>query len=573
MPAVGDQHRGGPSAITMPNAPALIARNPFGETPQRQNEYTPEESATLQARLDKKLGPEYISSRPGAAGQKVHYLAADKCINLANEVFGFNGWSSSIQNIGIDFVEESPNTGRVNIGLSVIMRVTLKDGAYHEDIGYGHIDNCKGKAAAFEKAKKEATTDALKRALRNFGNVLGNCIYDKDYVSKVVKVKTLPTKLDIDGLHRHPDFAPIKKEPLQPKPRPEDDDLPPRPTILGNSNSSAGNSAYDFDGEFGSDVFDEADFSVGPGGNPDEVVIESDMQRRQQPPTPVGRPNGPQRPFNNNAGPHGRPAPSVVTPSKPERPIAQAPGARHVSVPPAANGRQYPPVTQDQYANQRRSLPPQDVQKGFQNGNQIPPGQHSQSMPPPGTPGVDGQRPAPVGFFSARGADVLRDNPHGAAAAFDPHAESPSIRKTAGVDHSKSVAISKPMLAGASLATNPSRDFINPSAEMHRKIGAPGGSAVGSPMNRAPSTSSYRPLTRPNIDPRSAASNSAANRGGFGPPNLNGKRPPLSDVTNASAPGSSGPAPITSANDPKRVKFDAALPPAQQQQQQHPQQD
>lgn len=26
---------------------------------------------------------------------------------------------------------------------------------YVKDIGYGHIENCKGKAAAFEKAKKE----------------------------------------------------------------------------------------------------------------------------------------------------------------------------------------------------------------------------------------------------------------------------------------------------------------------------------------------------------------------------------------------------------------------------------
>lgn len=68
------------------------------------SEYTVREIASLQSRLDKQLGPEYISSRPGAAGQKVHYITAEKCINLANEVFGFNGWSSSIQNIEIDFV-------------------------------------------------------------------------------------------------------------------------------------------------------------------------------------------------------------------------------------------------------------------------------------------------------------------------------------------------------------------------------------------------------------------------------------------------------------------------------------
>ena len=106
---------------------------------------------------------------------------------------------------------ENPQTFKISLGLSVIIRVTLRDGTYHEDIGYGHIENCKGKAAAFEKAKKEGTTDALKRALRNFGNVLGNCIYDKDYVAKVTKMKVGPVKFDEGNLHRHSDFA--KKTP------------------------------------------------------------------------------------------------------------------------------------------------------------------------------------------------------------------------------------------------------------------------------------------------------------------------------------------------------------------------
>ena len=94
---VGDQHRELPSTVTG-------TANPFDEGPRRVSEYTAREVATLQSRLDKQLGPEYISARAGPSGQKVHYLAAEKCINLANEVFGFNGWSSSIQNIQIDFV-------------------------------------------------------------------------------------------------------------------------------------------------------------------------------------------------------------------------------------------------------------------------------------------------------------------------------------------------------------------------------------------------------------------------------------------------------------------------------------
>ena len=134
--SVGDQHKPNGSSTT----------NPFDETRPRLSEYTAQEIATPQSRLGKQLGPEYISARSGAAGQTEHYLPAEKVINLANEVFGFNGWSSAIQNIQIDFVDENQN-GRVSLGLSVIVRVTLKDGTFHEDVGYGHIENCKGKAA------------------------------------------------------------------------------------------------------------------------------------------------------------------------------------------------------------------------------------------------------------------------------------------------------------------------------------------------------------------------------------------------------------------------------------------
>ena len=102
----GDQHK-----------PATASVNPFEEVKPHISEYTAQEIATLSSRLEKQLGPEYISSRPGAGGGKVHYLSADKCINLANEVFGFNGWSSAIQNVQIDFVSEIP-VCNFNEGLS-----------------------------------------------------------------------------------------------------------------------------------------------------------------------------------------------------------------------------------------------------------------------------------------------------------------------------------------------------------------------------------------------------------------------------------------------------------------------
>ena len=56
------------------------------------------------------------------------------------------------------------------------------------------------------KCKKEAVTDALKRALRNFGNLLGNCLYDKSFVNEVIKIKVQPPKFDKSELHRKPEF-------------------------------------------------------------------------------------------------------------------------------------------------------------------------------------------------------------------------------------------------------------------------------------------------------------------------------------------------------------------------------
>ncbi|KAH7011642.1 hypothetical protein EDB80DRAFT_397443, partial [Ilyonectria destructans] len=197
-----------PPCLRSPGQQHTTVANPFEEAKPRVSEWTAKEIATISARLDKQLGPEYISARAGPGGTKVHYLTAEKCITLANEVFGFNGWSSSIQNIQVDFADENPQTQRVSIGLSVIVRITLRDGTFHEDIGYGSIENAKGKAMAFEKAKKEGTTDGMKRALRSFGNVLGNCIYDKDYVKQVTKIKAEPVKrFDQDNLHRHSDFV------------------------------------------------------------------------------------------------------------------------------------------------------------------------------------------------------------------------------------------------------------------------------------------------------------------------------------------------------------------------------
>lgn len=108
--------------------------------------------ATIQAKLNQKLGPEFISQRPGpGGGPKLTYAEGWKIINLANEVFGFNGWSSSVVNITTDFMDYSEESRRYNVGVTAIVRVTLRDGVYHEDVGYGLLENSRSKGAALDK--------------------------------------------------------------------------------------------------------------------------------------------------------------------------------------------------------------------------------------------------------------------------------------------------------------------------------------------------------------------------------------------------------------------------------------
>lgn len=70
--------------------------------------------------------------------------------------------------------------------MTAVVKVVLRDGTFHEDVGYGISDN-KNKGEAIEKAKKEAVSDARKRALRLFGNALGNSVYDREYTSIMSK--------------------------------------------------------------------------------------------------------------------------------------------------------------------------------------------------------------------------------------------------------------------------------------------------------------------------------------------------------------------------------------------------
>lgn len=156
-----------------------------------------------------------------------------KAIDLANDVFGYTGWSCSIVDITPDFVSNNylhlimkieEEKEKFRCGASAVVRISLQDGCYHEvnsfsslltrkDVGYGCAEN-KSKGVAIENAKKVRTwlyilkkqiavSDARKRALRIFGNLLGNCLYDKEHLKKLKSEKvSFSTEICLFTIHQ-----------------------------------------------------------------------------------------------------------------------------------------------------------------------------------------------------------------------------------------------------------------------------------------------------------------------------------------------------------------------------------
>ena len=147
---------------------------------EKAREYSRDEFERIAARLKLPVPMSETASRPGPAGSRVHYIEGWKVINEANHLFGFNGWSLRVLSTEVRSVEEV-GMGRCTASVSVHARVTLRDGTVREDRGGGVCEHARSKGEAIIKAEKEAVTDATKRALKNFGNRLGLCLYNRAY--------------------------------------------------------------------------------------------------------------------------------------------------------------------------------------------------------------------------------------------------------------------------------------------------------------------------------------------------------------------------------------------------------
>jgi len=105
-----------------------------------------------------------VKQRKGAGGRKLDYISGEHAIAEANRIFGFDGWSC--ETVHMECVSDKPPT--------YIARVRVRAGGVTRE-GWGG-DN----GNDHENAVKGAETDAIKRALRTFGNQFGLPLYDKE---------------------------------------------------------------------------------------------------------------------------------------------------------------------------------------------------------------------------------------------------------------------------------------------------------------------------------------------------------------------------------------------------------
>ena len=110
-----------------------------------------------------------VSERKGRGGRRFSYIEGHTAIDQANQVFGYGGW-------GYELVDEvTLREFKSGAAYSATVRVTVPGAPSRSDVGFQPVSD--DSAEGHETAYKGAVTDALKRALRSFGDRFGNGLY------------------------------------------------------------------------------------------------------------------------------------------------------------------------------------------------------------------------------------------------------------------------------------------------------------------------------------------------------------------------------------------------------------
>lgn len=135
------------------------------------------------------------------AGQRLSYVDGWYAVSRANEVFGPDGWSYAVREVREVYRGTKPGKGtdeNTVIVYEALVAVTAL-GITREDVGIGQCDaSIRALAQGIEKARKEAVTDGLKRALRTFGPSFGLALYDKDQRDVGISRAAMDLRADLE---------------------------------------------------------------------------------------------------------------------------------------------------------------------------------------------------------------------------------------------------------------------------------------------------------------------------------------------------------------------------------------
>lgn len=146
----------------------VLASDDFRDKPA--SSWSVAKIGTLQVRIEQYLA----TRRHGKFKNLNNDIPLHRLLEMANGVFGFDGWSSELREFTVtDYTLDLDNDReRHCLQINSTVRVTLKDGTYHEAIGKGRADNLPTKSMAYMKAKKSAVTEATKIAIHGFKDVI-----------------------------------------------------------------------------------------------------------------------------------------------------------------------------------------------------------------------------------------------------------------------------------------------------------------------------------------------------------------------------------------------------------------
>lgn len=141
--------------------------------------------------LAKPLDPSAI--KPPPQGKFGEYVDGLHVISEANRIFGRNGWSYTVTRLecASNDIFDTHKGPQARVAYVCAVRVDV-GGVIREGLacgtGNGKPENI---GDVIESAVKEAETDALKRALRSFGNTFGLALYEKDKSKREVAAPTI----------------------------------------------------------------------------------------------------------------------------------------------------------------------------------------------------------------------------------------------------------------------------------------------------------------------------------------------------------------------------------------------